>query len=461
VLVDASPVPPPAAPPSPAASCRAQIGIDAAITANHQVAVRRVGVDGDATTTRFVVAPTLAGLGTSTGRLAGCPGAVAVAEPTSMTWLALAWALTDAGGALALLGSRHAARLRGAISGKNKSDVIDADVLARAAEVFELTPLRLPGPEQLALRRVVTRRGAAVIDANRYLRRLISLARWAFPDVWNAFRGSLPTGKAVLARWPHLAALADARRSSLTAVVAEHTRGAADVPARVEAIRLAARDWAVFWAGRLDLDALAWDVSEQLADLADAAARVERATAQATLYWERIYGEDELLLSIPGMGPVTAPTVRAFLGDGSGFTTAKAAAGYVGITPSNWSSGTVTQPSRAITKEGPAVLRLAFYQAGNAARRTDPQLAAFYHRLMAQRGHCHTQASVAVARKLVERTWAVLHRGTPYRLRDLDGQPISERAAKALVAERFTVGADVRARARAHSAATHRSKLTR
>jgi len=37
-------------------------------------------------------------------------------------------------------GSRHAARLRGAISGKNKSDVIDADVLARAGEVFELTP---------------------------------------------------------------------------------------------------------------------------------------------------------------------------------------------------------------------------------------------------------------------------------------------------------------------------------
>lgn len=31
---------------------------------------------------------------------------------------------------LSLLGARHAARLRGAITGKDKSDVIDADVLA-------------------------------------------------------------------------------------------------------------------------------------------------------------------------------------------------------------------------------------------------------------------------------------------------------------------------------------------
>jgi len=105
------------------------------------------------------------------------------------------------------------------------------------------------------------------------------------------------------------------------------------------------------------------------------------------------------------------------------FQSAKQAASYVGLAPSNWSSGTVIQPGRAITKEGPAVLRLAFYQAGNAVRRVDPQLAAIYHRLMVTRGHCHTQATVAVARKLVERTWTVLDRGQPYQLRDPTDNP--------------------------------------
>lgn len=78
------------------------------------------------------------------------------------------------------------------------------------------------------------RRAAAVIDANRYLRRLISLARWAFPDVWNASAGSLSTAKTVLERWPHLSALANARRAALTGVIAASTRGATDVPARAE-----------------------------------------------------------------------------------------------------------------------------------------------------------------------------------------------------------------------------------
>jgi Transposase and inactivated derivatives len=456
VPTHASPVP---VAPSPAV--RVQVGIDAAIVAQHQVCVRAVDVNGRVSTHRFRVQPTLAGLTSLGKQLSAYPGVVAVAEPTSMTWLGLSIAVTEAGGQFALLGSRHAARLRGAISGKNKTDVIDADVLARAGEVFELTPLRLPSPAELALRRLCVRRGAAVIDANRYLRRLLSLARWAFPDVWNAFEGSLPTARAVLGRWPHLAQLACSRRAALTAVVAEHTRGVADVPERVEAIRSNAAAWARFWTGRLDLDALAFDVTEHLTDLTAAEQRVARVTEQARQYWERLYGDDPLLNSIPGVGPITGPTIRAYLGDGSLHDSAKDAASYVGITPSNWSSGTVVQPNRAITKEGPPVLRLAFYQAANVARSHDPQLAEFYYRLMVHRGHTHTQACVAVARKLVERTWTVLRRAQPYQLRDLDGNPITQRAAKQLIKDHYTVDQQTRARARAHTAATKRSKTTR
>lgn len=271
----------------------------------------------------------------------------------------------------------------------------------------------------------------------------------------------MPTAVAVLTRWPHLQALASARRSSLTAEVAQHTRAVPDVPARAEAIRTAAQAWTDFWQGHLDLDALAWEVSEHLTDMRIATERIQRATAQAQRYWATLYGDDPLLLSLPGMGPMTAPTIRAFLGDGSTFTSAKASASYVGMTPSTWSSGTVVQPSRAITKEGPPVLRLAFYQAANGARRVDPQLAAYYRHLMVERGHCHTQANVAVARKLIERTWTVLTRGQPYQFRDLDDQAITRTLAKDLAQHTHAVPETVRARARARSAATHRAKLTR
>jgi Transposase len=127
--------------------------IDAVVVAHHHVCVRTFAADGRVNVFRFQVLPTVTGLQALTTRLEPYPGVLAVAEPTSMTWLGLAVALQDAGSDLALVGSRHAARERGAISGKNKSDVIDVDVLARAGDVFELHPLVLASPPQLALLR--------------------------------------------------------------------------------------------------------------------------------------------------------------------------------------------------------------------------------------------------------------------------------------------------------------------
>ncbi|MFQ5524457.1 MAG: IS110 family transposase [Acidimicrobiia bacterium] len=408
----------------------------------------------------FEAAPTLAGLDRISKRLSGYVGAVAVAEPTSMTWLPLSVATARAGVSLLLVGSRHSARLRAAMSGKDKSDVIDAEVLSRAPELFRLDPVRIPDPDELALRRAVQRRHKTLVEANRWYRRLVSLARWAFPDVWNAFAGSRATATAVLQRWSHLERLARARPGSVADVVAAHTRGVTDATRRADRIRIAARGWAEFWDGHLDLDALGWETAELVADVANAQARLARADTMVTQRWERLWGDDPLLLSVPGMGVRTAPVVRAFFGDGSQFPTAKEAQAYVGICPSNWSSGTVTQPSRAITKEGPEELRLAFYLAANAARTVDPQLACFYRKLMCEKGHCHTQANCAVARKLVARTWATLTRGTPYKLRDLDENPIIRRHASEL-ARSLAVPEQVRRRSRATTAAIRRGRLTR
>ena len=437
------------------------VGIDAAVVANHHVVIRRPTAGGPGEIVeQFSVSPKLEGMDRLTKRLAAYPGAVAVAEPTSMTWLPLAVTLERAGGSLALVGNRHAARLRGALSGKNKSDVIDGEMLSRAGEFFDLAPARIPDAAELALRRAAQRRHKAMVESNRTIRRLLSLARWAYPDLWSAFGGSRATALGVLGRWPHLVALGRARESSIADVVAAHTRGVSEAARRAGAIRRAARDWAEFWEGRLDLDALAWETDELLADIAAADARVTRAEAEAARRWEAIWGDDPLLRSVPGMGPRVAPTVRAFLGDASQFATAKQVQAYVGLNPSNWSSGLTTQPSRAITKEGPEELRLALYQAANVARTIDPQLADTYRRLMTARGHCHTKATCALARKLAARIWAVLTTGQPYELRDLEGNPITRRQAKELAAS-LAVAEEVRRRARARSTATHRGRLAR
>ena len=355
-----------------------------------------------------------------------------------------------------MVGNRHSARLRGAISGKDKTDVVDAEVLSRTADVFTRRRLVPPSPDQLALRRACRRRHKVLVDHNRVYRRLLSLARWAaFPDVWIAFAGSRATAVAVLTGWPHLEALSRAQLPTVTDVVAAHTRRVGDVGRRAAAIRDAARGWARFWRDRLDLDGLAFEVTELLSDLTEGAHRLARTDEEARRLWERAWGDDPLVLSLPGVGPRIAPTIRAFLADGTMFTAGSQVAAYVGLAPSTLSSGTVTQPSRAITKEGPAELRLAFYQAANVARTIDPQLASFYRRLMVERGHCHSQANTAVARKLATRTWATLTSKRPYELRDLEGRPVTRSHAKQLAAS-LAVPEAVRRRTRARSAATRR-----
>jgi transposase len=147
------------------------VGIDAAVVANHHVVVRRPEAGRPGTMVDdFVVPPTLAGMERLTKRLVSWPGAVAVAEPTSMTWLPLSIALRNAGVELSLVGNRHSARLRSALAGKNKSDPIDAALLSRAGEFFELRPARIPTTIELALRRAAQRRGKTIVDANRCLR---------------------------------------------------------------------------------------------------------------------------------------------------------------------------------------------------------------------------------------------------------------------------------------------------
>jgi hypothetical protein len=90
---------------------RVSIGIDAAVMAAHQVAVRGM-VRED-----FKIRPTLAGLAELTKRLGPYVGAMVVAEPTAGTWLPLAHAVVDAGCVIGFVANRDSARLRKAIVG--------------------------------------------------------------------------------------------------------------------------------------------------------------------------------------------------------------------------------------------------------------------------------------------------------------------------------------------------------
>jgi transposase len=112
-----------------------------------------------------------------------------------------------------------------------------------------------------------------------------------------------------------------------------------------------------------------------------------------------------LLMTHPGVGPVTALATEAFLGDPARFADSKALASYVGMIPREYSSGG-RQRLGGLSKQGNPLLRFLWGEAGAHASRKDPELQRFYRRKLIQKGF--GKASVAVARKLGIRLWIML-----------------------------------------------------
>jgi transposase len=111
------------------------------------------------------------------------------------------------------------------------------------------------------------------------------------------------------------------------------------------------------------------------------------------------------LMSHPGVGPVTALATEVFLGDASRFANGKALASYVGMIPSEHSSGRRRRLG-ALSKQGNPLLRLLWVEAARQAVRQDPRLKQFYRRKLVQKGL--GKSIVATARKLGIRLWIMM-----------------------------------------------------
>lgn len=121
----------------------------------------------------------------------------------------------------------------------------------------------------------------------------------------------------------------------------------------------------------------------------------------------------QLLQSIPGIGPTAAATLVAVIGDPHRFDTAAQFIAFVGLDPSRYQSGTSIDSNGAISKRGNAALRSLLYHCAFMASYRDAEFAAYYRRKRAEGRH-HVEAVCALERKLCTRIFAVWRRGTPF-----------------------------------------------
>jgi transposase len=147
---------------------------------------------------------------------------------------------------------------------------------------------------------------------------------------------------------------------------------------------------------------LAW-LDKRLHELDDDLGRTLRASP---LWRER----DELLRSVPGVGPVLSTTLLAELPE-LGTADRKAIAALVGVAPLNRDSG--TRRGTRTTWGGRGSVRATLYMAALVASRHNPVIAALYRRLLAA-GKPKKVALVACMHKLLTILNAVLLHRTPW-----------------------------------------------
>ncbi len=129
--------------------------------------------------------------------------------------------------------------------------------------------------------------------------------------------------------------------------------------------------------------------------------------------------EHALLRSIPGVGPLTAATLQAEIGDIKRFPSVKQLTAFAGLDSSVYESGTFKSNQNHISKRGSSYLRTALYQAtvaGISKQVNGPrnEVLSRYYQFKRSQGKPAKVAIVAAANKLLRIVYGVWNSQTPF-----------------------------------------------
>lgn len=121
----------------------------------------------------------------------------------------------------------------------------------------------------------------------------------------------------------------------------------------------------------------------------------------------------DLLVTIPGIGRLTAARLLGEVRSLLEFESARQLAAYAGLTPRVFLSGTSVHKKSRLAKTGNAHLRQALYMPAIVAKRWNPIIRSFCERLLLS-GHQPMEVVCAAMRKLLHLAYGVLKSDAPF-----------------------------------------------
>lgn len=374
---------------------------------------------------------------------------VVVMEPTRNAWVPLAAWFRRKGARVVVVPSEQSADLRAYYSKHAKTDRLDSQLLARVPLLHPegLHEERGLGPGD-ALKRAVKLRSGLVLRRTTSMHRLDALLEIMGPGWIRALHTNMnKTALVFLSRYADPFEVRRLGRARLSRFMHRHNRGRWSEREADLLLEAANATIALWGEDGLDFVALSEDIAIEARVALLLTDEIKEITERIAVMYHALDPEG-IVLSAPGVGTTLAAQIFGRLGDANRFSSLSGVRSFAGLVPRQSFSGT-GGAAGGPTKAGDACLREALYMAADHARKTDPQLAARYHRLMVVAGKCHVSALCSVAAVLLTRIAACLRSGEAYELRDVDGRPITVEEGRTICVERYTVSAEVRAARRA------------
>lgn len=327
-------------------------------------------------------------------------------ESTGVFWKPV-YNLLEGSFTLLLVNPEHVKALLG-----RKTDVRDAERLARLLACDQLVGSNVPHREQRELRELTRYRTILVRERAAEVNRLQKTLEGA--NLKLAAVASDLQGKSAQAM---LAALVAGETDP--EVLAEYAQGRLreKLPALKEALRGCVGEHQRFLLG------------QQLAHLAELSERIAAVSAEVAKRLTPFEAKLRRLEQQPGVGRRTAEVIAAEMGTDSGaYPTHRHAASWAGMCPGQRESG--GQRKRCGTRKGSPWLRAALMEAARAAARVkDSYSAAQYRRLAKRRGA--KRAAGAVGHSILVASYYILRDDVDYR--DLGGHYFDDRDKEQIV----------------------------
>jgi transposase len=326
--------------------------------------------------------------------------AVDLVSPAAALLLAI---LLSSGQKVVYVPGRVVHGMAGVFRGEGKTDAKDARVIADTARMRgDLAELTATDELVVELARLTSYRADVMADWVRGVNRLRDLLTSIFPALEASFDYSTRSALILVAGYCTPAEVRAAGADGLASYLREH--GARGAQAMAAGAVRAAQQQSVALPGEAATAMLVKKIARQLLDTD----REVKGTDKLIASRFRDHPQARIIESLPGMGPILGAQflvatggrpLEAFAGPGR-------LASYAGLVPVPRDSGRVTGNYRRPRRFNRA-LRQVFYMMALSSIRPEGPSKTFYQRKRDE-NKLHTQALLALARRMVDVLWALL-----------------------------------------------------